>query len=239
MRSTDKTAPAETSPPQADREPDPKPRRGEAFAGPRIEPELAGELHAGAWQYPWELVPGLHAEARDPLARQIAWVREAAIEPYALDGLALNDDRVALDLSCGEGRLAHRLLEWGAKRILAVSDDPEALHRARLLRKHFAIDPGELELRPAAELEPAAEPDHDVVLLVPTSGKEGLIDLAAARCRGICAFECTDEEANGVAEAALAAGFASVTRVEPPTHAVTPFLLGEREILVATARRSA
>ena len=94
--------------------------------------------------------PGIHAQARDPLARQIAWVREAAIEPYALDGLALNDERVALDLSCGEGRLAHRLLEWGAKRVLAVSDDPEALHRARLLRKHFAIDPGELELRPAA-----------------------------------------------------------------------------------------
>jgi hypothetical protein len=226
-------------PPHADRDPDPQPGRSAAIAGPRLEPELAGELHAGAWQYPWELAPGIHARTRDPLARQIAWVREAAIEPYALDGLALNDERAALDLSCGEGRLAHRLLDWGAKRVLAVSDDPEALRRAQLLRKHFAIDPGELELRPAGELEPAREPEHDVVLLVPTSGREELIELAAARCRGICAFECTDEEADGVAEAALAAGFASVTRVKPPTHAVTPFLLGEREILVAAARRSA
>jgi len=167
----------------------------------------------------------------------MAWAREAMIEPYALDGLALGDARIALDLDCGEGRLAHRLLDWGARRVVAVTADPESLHRATLLRRHLAIDPAALDLVAAEDLEPATEPEFDVVLAVPRGDDEAAIEAAGARCRGIAAFECADADANRVAAAALAAGFASVERVKPPVHAPAPFLLDEHEILIARAER--
>jgi hypothetical protein len=238
MRPTEQTAIAEEPPTSADpgRVDDPRPTATGRIERARLDPELAAELRGDSWQYPWDLGPGLCAPAADPLARQIAWTRETMIEPYALDGLALDDERLGLDLCCGEGRMAQRLLAWGANRVVAVSDDMAALNRAKLIRRHFAIPPSELELRPLEELGTADVPDHDVVVLAPTSGNESLIELAASHCRGVCAFECTDAEAEDVAAAALAAGFVSVERIDPPLHAVPPFLLGEREILVARAR---
>lgn len=237
MRSTDETRltpppPTGVALPPARSEREPQAR---APSWPRIDPELAGEIVGAPWEYPWELAPGIHAPARGPLARQTAWVREAMIEPYALDGLALGDARVALDLNCGEGHLAHRLLDWGARRVVAVSDDVESLHRARLIRKHFAHDPDTLDIRANSELDPTSDPDFDVVVAVPL-GDESLIETAAARCRSVFVLECPDADADRVAAATLAAGFSSVERLEPPTHAVSPFLLGRREILVARKR---
>ena len=237
MRSIDETATAKPEPATASRTRDPVPAPDVPPIDLRVDPELAGELHGGPWDYPWELAPGIDAPTGDPLARQIAWVREALIEPYAIDGLALNEERLALDLNCGEGHLAQRLLDWGAKRVTGVSDDPEVLHRARLLRRHFAIGEA-LELLTPAELETPAEPDHDVVVLAPMpADAEAAIEAAASHCRGVCALECADAEADSIAERALAAGFASVERLDPPTHAVAPFLLGAREILIARVRR--
>lgn len=202
---------------------------------PRIDAELRSGILDSGWEYPWELAPGIHAHARDPLARQTAWVRAAMVEPYALDGLALGEERTALDLNCGEGHLAQRLLDWGARRVLAVSADPEALRRARLLRDHYAIAAGALELLPMAELGSAPEPDIDVVVAFPLVDDE-LIELAAARSRSVFAFECPEADADRLATAALAAGFASVVRLDPPAQAVSPFLLGQREVLVARKR---
>jgi len=234
MRSIEETATAPGAPVRT-RDPVPAPS-AEPLTLP-IDPDLATELGRGPWEYPWELAPGIDAPTLDPLARQIAWVREAMIEPHARDGLALGEARHALDLNCGEGHLAHRLLEWGAKRVTAVSGDPEALHRARLLRRHFAIGTA-LELRAPEELEAGPEPDYDVVALAPLpADRDAAIELAAARCRGVCVLECAAAEAGEIAAGALAAGFASVERLDPPTHAVAPFLLGAREILVARAGR--
>ncbi len=231
MRSTERTATAAASPTPAPREP---------AIGPRIDPELAGELVGGPWQYPWELTPAIDAPVTDPLARQIAWAREAMIEPYALDAFALDAERTALDLSCGEGRLAQRLLDWGARHVLALSADPESLHRAILLRRHFAIDPGRLELRACDETHLDRHGrDFDVVLLLDARTRETKLEAAARLCRGVCALECSDADADEVAAAALAAGFAVVERAAPPVHAPPPFLLGEREILVARARGAA
>jgi hypothetical protein len=87
-------------------------------------------------------------------------------------------------------------------------------------------------------VDASAGPDHDIVLAIPIgNAEEELIAAAAARCRGIFVLECADADTDRIATAALAAGFESVERLTPPMHAVPPFLLGEREILIARARR--
>ena len=109
-------------------------------------------------------------------------------------------------MRCGEGWLAHRLLSWGARHVVAVDDRPESLRRARLLRDHFAIPATELELREAHEPAPPGAPERfDVVLLtgaLDRAGDPAALARAFEATASICAIECAGPEANAVAEAA-------------------------------------
>jgi hypothetical protein len=162
------------------------------------------------------------------------------LEPYVRDAFALAPagTRTALDLHCGEGWIAQRLLDWGARRVVARDDRDDRLRRARLLRDHFAI--------PAAELDLAGEPGpgeigerFDVVVLAGAAerlaGETALISGAPRSTRAICAIECHDADADAVAGAALEAGFASVERAAAPRHAAPRYLLGDLELLIAKA----
>lgn len=222
-------------------------RRGDAVrrsasAGPCLDPRLEAELAAEPWEQSWELTPAIHTPVRDPGARQRWWTLERMLEPYARDAFALAParDRAALDLHCGEGWIAQRLLRWGARRVVACDDREDRLRRARLLREHFAIPAAELDLRDGAGASAAeSEGRFDVVVLAGAAdriaGEEPLISLAAAATRSICAIECHDAAANAVAEAALEAGFGSVERAAPPLHAAPRYLLGDLELLIAKA----
>jgi hypothetical protein len=151
----------------------------------------------------------------------------------------MSDEPRALDLRCGEGWIAHQLLRWGARRVLAVDDRERPLRRAKLMREHFAIPADELEIsgRDSIESVPGgADSACDVVVLYDAcelGPDAGLLALARSRCRGICALECEAEAADSVAELALASGFAAVDRLRPPIGAPPAFVLGRRDVLIA------
>lgn len=206
---------------------------------PAVDPRLLSELAGPRWEQSWDLLPTLTTTAADPGARQRLWTLAAMLHPFVRDAFALSERRTALDMHCGEGWLAQQLLSWGARRVVALDDRPESLRRARLLRDHFAIAAAELELREANEPPPDSGDRFDVVLL--TGALERAADpvtLARAfEATGlICAIECAGAEANAVAEAALAAGFASVDRLRPPLQGAPAYVVEQRDLLIAHVR---
>ena len=207
--------------------------------GPALDPRLVAELAGARWEHAWELTPSIHTAAADPGARQRSWTLGEMIRPAAFDAFAVSDQRRVLDLRCGEGWLAHRLLDWGARSVVAIDDRPDLLRRARLLRDHFAIPGARLGLLDAAEWQPPADDERfDVVLLtgaLERAGDEATLAQARRATRSICAIECRGTETNLVAEAALAAGFASVDRVRPPLQAAPAYVVEERDVLIAKA----
>ena len=133
-RSTNKPATAAPARPAP-----PLPSAGKA---PALDPRLLSELGGPRWEQSWELLPTLHTAAFDPGARQRFWTLAEMLHPHVRDAFALTQGpagRTALDMRCGEGWLAHRLLDWGARHVVALDERPERLRRARLLRDHFAI----------------------------------------------------------------------------------------------------
>ena len=221
------------------------PRRGESLpekarSGPSLDPRLATELAGEGWEQSWELTPSIHTPVLDPAARQRWWTLERMLEPYARDALVLSDDPVALDLHCGEGWIAQRLLHWGAGRVVAFDDRPDRVRRARLLRDHYAIPAAELDVQLSGETGMQdVEGRFDVVVLTGAADRldasQGLLSVARATTRSICGIECNGAAANAVAEAALAAGFASVERASQPLHGAPCYVLGHRELLIAKA----
>lgn len=204
---------------------------------PALDPRLVAELYGRRWDQSWELTPSIHTIAADPAARQRWWTMAEMIQPFARDAFALSSDPAALDLRCGEGWLAQRLLEWGAHRAVAVDDRPDRLQRARLLRDHFAIPSAELPVFAADEwVSSHCGKDFDVVVLTtPTGAGEEAEALghAHAACRSICAIECTGAETNAVADAALKAGFASIDRLRPPLQGAPVYVAEARDVLIA------
>lgn len=209
--------------------------------GPAIAEALAAELRAGGWSYPFALAPGVSAAVGDPGARHAASTLERMLEEPARDALALaGTDAAALDLACGEGRLAHRLLGWHARRVVGVETRPGPLRRAELLRHHYAIRASELELRGVDDLDGldrAALGQFDVVILAGMVDRVGdtgaLIRLARALTRGLCAIETGRAGSAGLAETLREAGFGDVRRVAPPFDAERRYALGERGVLLA------
>lgn len=215
-----------------------EPEAAPATSAPSLDPRLAAELAGNRWEQSWALTPSIHTPVRDPAARQRWWTLERMLEPFARDAFALAEDPVALDAHCGEGWIAQRLLGWGARRVVAIDERPDLLLRARLLRDHYAIRPGELDLREPGEGEGEDfERSFDVVVLTGAadrlSPEEGFLPRALAATRSLCAIECSDADANTVAGAALAAGFGTVERAVAPLQAAPRNLLGERELLIA------
>jgi hypothetical protein len=207
---------------------------------PALDPRLLAELEGAAWETSWQLTPAVHTPAGDPEARQRAWTLAQMLRPAVRDAFALSEDRTALDLSYGEGWLAHRLLDWGARKVVAADARQDRLLRARLLRDHFSIPGAELELMGADELPPPdAQQRFDVVLRTGALDRAGDADeLAEAyeRTARILAIECHGPRANETAEAALAAGFASVDRIRPPLHGAPTYVTEQRDILIAHVR---
>lgn len=205
--------------------------------GPALDPRLLAELSGSRWEQSWELTPSIHTAALDPGARQRHWTLAEMLRPHVRDAFALSAERTALDLHCGEGWLAQRLLSWGASRVIAVDDRPEQLRRARLLRDHFALGAAELTLLEWREwTPPERESRFPVVLLCGApdrAGEEGALADARAACASICAIECQGTDTNAVAEAALAAGFSSVDRLLPPLQGAPDYIVERRDVLVA------
>jgi hypothetical protein len=199
------------------------------------------ELATGNWDFPWDLAPGLTAPVRDPAARHAAVTLERMLERPVRSALAVGwEGRTALDLSCGEGRLAHRLLGWNATHVVGVNSDGVRLRRAELLRHHFALPASAIALRGAGDpddLDAASLGKFDVVLLIGIAdrdpGTRARVRLAAACAGALCVIETAGPDLESITAAMRAAGFASVRRVAPTPDAERRYVLGERVVLTA------
>ncbi len=205
--------------------------------GPALDPRLVAELDGPRWEQSWELTPSIHTAALDPGARQRLWTLGQMLRPSAFDAFAVSEAPSALDLHCGEGWIAQRLLDWGARRVVAVDDRPEHLRRAKLLRDHFGIGSAELALLEQREWSPRADEERfDVVVLTgdPDHASDPeTLRLARDATRSICAIECHGPAANAVAEAALEAGFSSLDRIRPPLQGAPAYVVEDRDLLIA------
>lgn len=135
-----------------------------------MDPELERELEGGVpWMYPWQLEPGRETPLLGPELPSIHATRAELIEAPVRQALAAaGPEASALDLGCCEGWFSHKLIEWGAGRVLGVDAREHNVRRATLVRDHLGADPERLRFRTADVL--ALDPDElggfDVVLVL-------------------------------------------------------------------------
>ncbi|HEY2141438.1 MAG TPA: class I SAM-dependent methyltransferase [Solirubrobacteraceae bacterium] len=108
---------------------------------------------------------------------------------------ATGSSATVLDLARNEGWFSHRMLEWGASRVVGVDIRPRLIHRAELLRDHFGISPERLQLRCADifSLDASEFGSFDVVLclglIYHLEDPIGAIRIAHALTKNVCAIE--------------------------------------------------
>lgn len=157
---------------------------------------LDEELMGPAWAYPWRLRDGRQTPIMVPELASVHETRAELIEQRTRQALAAaGPDATALDLACNEGWFSHRLLEWGAARVLAIDVREDNIRRAAVLRDHFEIAPDRLALRQADvfDLDPGTIGQFDVVLVLGliyhVENPMGVLRLARACCRDLCVIE--------------------------------------------------
>jgi len=134
-----------------------------------VSPELAAEVGRGGWMYEWELSATVRTPALGANLQSVHRTREGMIEPVVRAALAQAGPHArALDLACNEGWFSHRLLSWGAGRVLGIDAREQNIRRATLLRDHFGIGADRLEFRTADvfDLDPEDLSTFDVVLVL-------------------------------------------------------------------------
>src|ERR1700680_4967718 len=157
---------------------------------------LDQELKGPPWIYPWRLRDGSEVRVANAELPSIHRTRAELIEPRVRAALAAaSPEATALDLACNEGWLSHRLLEWGASRVVAVDVREKNLQRAAFMRDHFGIAPEVLQLRQADvfDIHPAELGTFDVVLVLGliyhVEDPMGVLRLARACTNGVCVIE--------------------------------------------------
>lgn len=229
-----------SSPPEAE----PAPERSSALV-PALAPALESELAAGPFDHPWELAPGLVAPVSDRSARQAAWTVESMLEEPVRDAFALaapETPRDALVIGCGEGRLAHALIAWGGARVVGLEADEQRLRRAELLRDHFALPPGTLELHAAKSLQTLDATELGPFAVVVLPGLSSIADERAAAlrdahacARGLVALLIDGRERAALETAARDAGFERLEALRPPREAERSYVLADRLVVLARA----
>jgi 2-polyprenyl-3-methyl-5-hydroxy-6-metoxy-1,4-benzoquinol methylase len=129
--------------------------RGAVPSADEFQQGLRDELAlSSTWMYEWELGGGIvtpvgYSELPD-IQRTKLKLMEAPVRTALQDA---GPTPTVLDLGCGEGWFSHRMLEWGASRVLGIDNHPKAIRRAELLRDHFRIPSRQIELRCADVFE--------------------------------------------------------------------------------------
>lgn len=100
--------------------------------------------------YPWRFGPRSTAPLLGDNLPSVHRTRAEMMERPVRQALAAaGPDATALDLACCEGWFSHRLLEWGAARVVGVDIRPRNIVRAELVRDHLRVDPRRLDFRRA------------------------------------------------------------------------------------------
>ena len=136
----------------------------------RRDESLEDELRSGLnWMYPWELGTPEPLALLHPELPSVHSTRAELIEDPVREALAAaGPQATAIDLACSEGWFAHRLLDWGAARVVAIDLRDQNVRRARVVRNHLGVSPTKLDVRQGDiyALEPAELGAFDVVLLL-------------------------------------------------------------------------
>ena len=165
-------------------------------AGDRLG-DLAAELaRPPAWMYDWDLgelgtppvlgpeLPEIHRTRLDMIEAPVRTAFEQA-----------GPAPTAIDLGSAEGWFAHRLLEWGAARVVAVDMRAENIERARLVRDHLGVPADRLELVQADlfDLDTDALGEFDVVLALSLiyhlENPTGALRVARRLTRRVCLLD--------------------------------------------------
>lgn len=196
-----------------------------------LDAELAREVSQDpAWMFPWQLTPSV---AVPLIGQNLPPVHQTRLEllrrPVSEALAAAGPNATALDLACCEGWFAHRLLEWGAERVVGIDIRELNVRRANLVRDHFGISPERLSFRQADVFDLDLEElgTFDVVLVLGLvyhlEDPVGAVRRARALTRGVCAIESqlTRQDrpivhGNGSGEALLTtpASFAAVVEAD-------------------------
>ena len=148
------------------------------------------------WMYAWQLGAGVVTPVAGPELPDIHRTRAELMETEVRATLsAAGPDATVLDLACNEGWFSHRLLEWGASRVLGVDIRQQLIQRAELIREHFGISRERLEFRcdDVFNLDVSKLGTFDVVLCLGLvyhlENPIGAIRIARALTQGICVIE--------------------------------------------------
>ena len=157
---------------------------------------LEEELKGLPWIYPWRLRDGNEVRVANSELPSIHRTRAELIEPRVRTALAAaGREATALDLACNEGWFSHRLLDWGASRVVGVDIRVKNLQRAAVMRDHFDIPPERLELRQddVFEIEATELGAYDVVLVLGliyhVENPMGVLRLARSCTKSLCVIE--------------------------------------------------
>lgn len=190
----------------------------------------------------WDLGPGQVTPSPAPGARQAGYNVAAMLAEAVRDELALSDEPLrGLVIGCGEGWIAHRLLDWGLAFVLGIDEREEAIGAALNLRDRFALAPDELALRRVGSLAGLGAAGLGRFDLAFVAGRiaerAAAFELARASGVRLCAIESGDR----LADRAMAreVGFGTVSLAEPAADSERRIVLLERALLLARPRRGA
>ena len=173
-------------------------RRFAAHRKTSVDPALMEEVEQPpAWMYAWQLGGDVITPVLGPELPDVHRTRLALMEgPVRAALSAAGPNASVIDLACNEGWFSHRLLEWGASRVLGVDIRPQLIRRAELVRAHFGISSERLELRCADVFDLVASEGggtFDVVLCLGLvyhlENPIGAMRIARALTRGVCVIE--------------------------------------------------
>jgi tRNA (mo5U34)-methyltransferase len=166
------------------------------MTSPAVAPELQAEINGDLdWMYEWEL-GGQKVQLLNPELETVHPTKLDLIEEPVRAVLdAAGPRATGIDLACSEGWFAHRLLDWGAQRVVAYDLRERNVRRARLVRDHLGIHSGRLDFEEADlyKLDVDALGTFDVVILFGiiyhVEDPVGAIRRARALTRGICVID--------------------------------------------------
>jgi hypothetical protein len=138
--------------------------RGRRKVSPRLLAELESEPE---WMYPWQIAPGVAAPTHAAWLASIHDTRMRMIEKPVRRALAAaGGAATAIDLACNEGWFSHKLLDWGAARVIGVDIREVNIRRARLIATEFGLPADRLGFVESDifDLRPSLLGKFDVVL---------------------------------------------------------------------------
>lgn len=114
-------------------------------AHPALERQIASPPR---WMYPWNLGRGLEVPLMSDDLPHVHATRTAMLEDQVREAIQVaGPDCRVIDLATNEGWYSHKVLEWGAREVIAIDIRPQNVRRAQLVRDHLGISEAQMDVR--------------------------------------------------------------------------------------------